>query len=250
MPPPEAEADKGAEGKESEAVDPVAAAKAENEALKQQLATSEAGRQQAEKVASDARGYVTNLINQVKAGQTTGNEAADSKGFQERFEEDPEAAINEAFNARVGPIYQEYLENQGKASREIARAKLENREEGDRWSDYEAEVDEFMAGMPPDVKARPDSYESAFNLVRLRHVDQIVEKKVKEKSDPQRRAQSEHASPAAPRKPALPSLNAEEKRIAGVLGISEADYLQSKIEHAEAGGQWQGSAGLISADKE
>jgi hypothetical protein len=208
----------------------------------QKLATSDAQLQQMGTQLENARNYVAGLLKQAQEDAAQGVES-NAVDFKERFEEDPEKAVNDLFQARIGPIYNDYLSNQSVSARELAKEKLERRAEGDRWSDYEAEIDVEMNKLSVEARARPDIYEKAFELVRARHVDDIVNRRVEERNTAEKVAQTEAASPPKGRAPEVKTLTPEEKRVAELLGVPEDRYSKSKEEHDAAGGFWQGNVG-------
>lgn len=192
----------------------------------------------------NARQYVSALLQQaqtdVAAGR--GSEAVD---FKEQFEVDPERAVSDLFQARIGPIYNDYLNSQAVTAKELAREKLSRRAEGDRWTDYEKEIEHEMSNLSPEAKARPDVYERVFELVRSRHVDDIINRRIEERTTAEKQAQTERASPPKGRTQEAKTLSPEEKRIAELLGVPEDAYMKSKAEHEAAGGFWRGNAGVV-----
>jgi len=192
----------------------------------------------------NARQYVSALLQQAQSDSAAGR-TSEAVDFKEQFDTDPEKAVGDLFQARIGPIYNDYLNSQAITARELAREKLSRRAEGDRWSDYEKEIEQEMSGLSSEAKARPDVYERVFDLVRSRHVDDIINRRIEERTSAEKQAQTERASPPKGRTVEAKTLSPDEKRIAELLGVPEDDYMKSKMEHEAAGGFWQGHAGEV-----
>lgn len=207
------------------------------EDLTKRLSESETMNKAKDQQLEKARQYVANMLEQANAEP----EGESPVEFKEKFEEDPEKAIADMFNARMAPLVNDYLQTQAISSRELAVSKLNQRPEGDRWDDYAEEIDAFVASLPPDAKVRPDAYERAFDIVRSRHVDDIVSKRMASKLEAEKQSQVEHASASATPQPMPEALTAEEQKAAKAFGMTEDEYRKSRNEHIESGGVWQGN---------
>ena len=171
-----------------------------------------------------AKQYAQTVMGQVKQMlESRGNET-ESVDFREKFNQDPEATLNEYFAKRVGPVYEEFLNTSAVSGRELARSK-EIAKPDESWTKYEKEVDEFMGRMPADIRARPDSWDNALKYVRSQHLDDEVKERVSKRIEAEKKAAVEVAGPPAPARVARKSLSDEEKRIARALEIDEKDYL-------------------------
>lgn len=164
--------------------------------------------------------YFGAMVNKIQEVAAKGKPASKEE-LRERLSEDPEAVLDEMFQARVQPLLHENYKNLDATSRELTKQKL-----GTTWTKYEKEVDDFMVNMPVDVRARPDAWESALAYVRSRHIDEEVEERVKNKADKSKNM--EGASPSASTKAAHKGLSAEEKTIARGLEISDADWIKQR----------------------
>lgn len=193
---------------------------------------------QSNKQLDDAKTYIKGLVDKIQDAATKQPVAAPEPeaAFADKFEANPEEAIDEMFRKRVGPIYNAYLDNQAQMVRET----FINRVPKQQWDKYGEEVDKFMHDMPADARANPKAYESAYNLVLSQHIDDIVEERVKSRVSGEN-PHTEHASPPGPRTPKARPLTEEEKRVARGFGMSEERYQKLRDEHVEAGGTWQRS---------
>lgn len=172
-----------------------------------------------------AKQYAQTLTSQVKQMLESRTNETESVDFREKFNENPEATLNEYFAKRVGPVYEEFLNTSAVSGREIARSKEIAKGPEESWTKYEKEVDEFMGRMPADIRARPDSWENALKYVRSQHLDDEVKDRVSKRIEAEKRAAVEVAGPPAPARVARKTLSDEEKRIARALEIDEKDYM-------------------------
>lgn len=190
--------------------------KAEFDALQAKFGEQQKALEKSTKDLDTAKGYLKTLIEKVKEGEATKEEAS----FVDRFNEDPEKALDEIVGKRVGPLVSGYFDTAAKTARELASSKL-----GKTWEKYGDAIDKFMEGMSPEIRAQPEAWIKAAGYIRADKIDDEVEERIKEKAELEKKSAFETASPAmggrAPRK----GLNAEEKRIAEALEVSEEDYM-------------------------
>lgn len=185
-----------------------------------------------------ARTYVQGVTAQLQAAAASKDSPVteqDVEDFREQFENNPEAALDAALGKRMAPVINEYYENEAAKNRQSF---LKGLSEKDR-KNFGEEVDKIMANYPAAVRAKPDSYETAYNIVRGRNVDKIVQERAAETIEREKRAQTEGPTAPAARETKSDTLSPEEKMVAEKLGISEKDYLASKQEHEKAGGFWK-----------
>ena len=209
--------------------------------LQSKLAERDAKLEALSKENEQIKGYfqqVVGRLQQIAAsddGRGNSEGAEGSKSFADRFGDDPEGALGEFFEKRIGPLVNQYWANSDKTSREIAGQKLSQQ----GWDKYRDEVEKFMQGMPADVRANPENWESAFKYVRSKHVDEEVEERVRAKLDAEKRASLEASSPPGPKAPEKKVLSDVEKKVAEGLGVSEKDYLemQTKMRPGSAKGE-------------
>jgi hypothetical protein len=193
---------------------------------------------EANKNVEAARTYVQGVAAQLQAAAAQPKQVeqpSDDRDFAERFSDDPEAALDKMFQERVRPVYQEYARNTAIQNRETLRRDIGEED----WKEFGADIDAVMAGYDDTVKARPDAYKVAYDIIRGRNVEKIADKKLNEKIEREKKAQTEGASPPGTKKAAPDSLNDAEKQVAKKFGLSEKEYIASKKEHEEQGGFWR-----------
>lgn len=196
---------------------------------------------EANKNVEAARTYVQGVATQLQANAarpTTTPEETDNRDFAERFNEDPEAALDKMFEERVRPVYQEYAHNTAIQNRDTLRRDIGE----DEWKEFGAEIDTVMAGYDDTVKARPDAYKVAYDMIRGRNVEKITDKKLNDKIEREKKQQTEGASPPGTKKTAPDSLSDAEKQVATKFGLSDKEYIASRKEHEEQGGFWRPKA--------
>lgn len=205
---------------EPKADDPKVDVGKEIEQLRADVAKYKETAERAQVEAERSKSYLGAVVGKIQEVAAKAKPASKEE-IRERLSEDPEAVLDEMFQARVAPLLQENYKNLDATSREVTKQKL-----GETWKTYEKEVDEFMGNMPMDVRARPDAWESALAYVRSRHIDEEVEARVKRKLD--KSTNMENASPSSPSKPARRGLSTDEKAIAKGLEISEEDWVKQR----------------------
>lgn len=169
----------------------------------------------AAQAAGEARQYVGALLQKIQdvAAQ---RQKADQPSRQDRFDDNPEAVVNEMFNERVAPIVGEYLTNTARQNRVAAAKEL-----GDNWNRYEREIDDFMSTMPLDVQAKPGAWESAYRYILAGHLDEELERR--EKSKRERASQAEGVGGQRQPGRAAP-LDPIEKELMKAFGMNEKDW--------------------------
>ena len=188
-----------------------------------------------------AQAYLQNLLGTMRTAAEAGNRGAapvDERTLAEKLSENPEGVLDEHFRARMGPIVNAYLQNQDLQNRELAKERmlrddsLKDAEGVSFWTKYEKEVDQFMAGMPAEIRARPGTYERALKFVMAEHIDEVADAKAariaKQREARERGAFVEGPTGAAPRTRQPEGLTSLEKEIAKGLGMTEKAFLDAK----------------------
>lgn len=185
-------------------------------------------RELSEKASRDAAGaqaYVHEIVSRLQAAANSRSEAPETPGrdIREVFQEDPVSVLDQHFQARMAPLINQSLEYQVQSAQELFSQRMAENED---YKDYKDELDEFMKGIPPAVKAQPKAWVDGLNFIRARHLDDIVEKRRKKQTENDRRAFVEPASAAGARREGGVTLNADQKAIAKGLGIPEEEYVK------------------------
>jgi len=163
------------------------------EQLQTRLVEAEARAKSSSADADQAKRYLVDLV--ARLGQ---NEAANQAPAQQQsqdatpeellqeFKDNPVGLLDRHFAARMGPILHDHLDVQAKMNRQafIDRNK-------DDWDDYGKEVDAFMSPMSMSTKAKPGSWEEGLNYIKAKHIEQIVEKRMKAKEEADKKSQLE-----------------------------------------------------------
>jgi len=208
----------------------LAAIKAENANLRETAA-------KAVRDAEGAKAYVQTLVQRIEEAASRGapapgpaagidpNDPDARQALRERLDADPIGFMNAHFQERIRPLASFALDNQAALNRQLAADRLKEED----WADYEAEVDEFMSGMPPEVRAKPGSYEAAFRFVlsKPENFEKVLTKRMNRKLEQEKGAFVERPSGGANRQPSKPVLSETEKAIAKGMGISEEDWIAS-----------------------
>ena len=177
-----------------------------------------------------AKAYVQNLIAQVQEAANRGPAPPDmsdpnvKESIREKLNEDPVGFMNAHFQERIRPLATFALDNQAALNRQLAAERLK----GEGWDEYEGEVDEFMGAMPPEVRAKPGSYEAAFRFVlsKPENFEKVIQRRMAAKLQTEQNAFVERPSGGVNRAPAKPALTDLEKSIAKGLQITEEEYMQ------------------------
>src|SRR5215831_5566288 len=154
------------------------------ESLRARVANAERERDGARRESEGAQAYLQNLLGTLRtAAERPGGAPVEERSLAERLAENPEGVLDEHFKQRMGPIYNAYLENQDLQNRELARErilrddKLQDADGTSFWNKYEKEINDFMAGMPLEVRARPGAYERALKFVMAEHIEEVSDAK-------------------------------------------------------------------------
>jgi len=205
------------------------------EELKKENASLRETAAKAVKDAEGAKAYVQTLVQRIEEaanrpnpppGPAAGidpNDPDARAAIRERLESDPIGFMNAHFQERIRPLANFALDNQAALNRQLAADRLKDED----WADYADEVDEFMQGMPPEVRAKPGSYEAAFRFVlsKPENFEKVVAKRMNRKLEQEKGAFVERPSGGANRTPSKPVLSDVEKTIAKGMGISEEDWI-------------------------
>ncbi len=197
------------------------AIRAENASLRESV-------QKATKDAAASQAYVQEIVSRLQAAAATRGMASEENGepgpsLSDRMSQDPVSVLDEHFAARMAPLINQSLEYQVNQARELFEQRMSTDEE---FNEYKGELEEFMKGIPPQVKAQPKAWADGLNFIRARHIDEIVEKRSKRTLARDKAAfvEGQGASATTPKGPVM--LNADQKAIAKGLGIPEDEYLK------------------------
>lgn len=128
---------------------------------------------------------------------------------------DPEGYYNFLHKKNVAPLAAEAFERFADYERDKARTKFKD------YSRFEAEIDQEVARLPIQLKARKGSFEMAYRLVRARHLEEL-EKELETKG-----ATGFSETPSAPARkepPAKVELSDKEAEVAKRFNLTPDEY--------------------------
>lgn len=187
--------------------------------------------QQARAEAESARRFTAALVANLTPTAPAADPAAVDAQFREQLEKDPRAAISQAFEERMRPLVAEQLHLQAQSAYATVDEKFRKSEDPhDRreWQQYGPEVQAFMRDLPPDVRATPDQWTAAFDLIRSRHIGDVVKGRATANVEAERRATLEGASGARGGLPAKNTLTPQEEKMAKTLGLSREEWIRER----------------------
>lgn len=86
----------------------------------------------------------------------------------------PDAYLQDQVNRRMAPI----VASMAQAGRDTGRSLLTAKISPEEWKKYGADIEQLIDGMAPAAQAQPRAYESAYNVVRSMHIDEIITERV------------------------------------------------------------------------
>lgn len=89
---------------------------------------------------------------------------------------DPEGFMDHQLQKRMGPIIQSTYTSLRESNKNAFKAQIG----ADEWSKYGSEIEQFVAGLTPQVQIDPRAYQTAYNYVRSIHIDEITQSKAEE----------------------------------------------------------------------
>lgn len=224
------EGQKEAEGQEPKAAvseDPVASLKADNARLAEIA-------QRAMKEAESTKEYVQRLTTQLqmaasRAPQGNGNEG--EFDLREALNDNPQAVLDHHFASRMQPLIEQNLGYQVATARGMFEQKLQAAPDfvREEYTKYKDELEEFMKGIPAEVKANPAAWDNALDFVRAKHLDEIVERRKTRATKMERAAFVEGPSSGQPSRSKAPTLSDDQKAIAKGLGMTEEEYISNMV---------------------
>lgn len=211
--------------------------------LQSRLSAAEQRAQTATQEAEAAKRYVVQLVTQLQqvAQQQNGGPEKEAERLREQFEQNPQAALDQAFAQRMAPVLQEQVGLLAQTQRRLTEERIRSAdtETQREWQEFRPEVEKFMAEMPLDVQAKDGAWESAFNLIRAQHLDQIFQRRNTARVEQEKRTALEGASPARSGRGQSATFTPEERRMMGVFNMTEADWLKhrTELDQQQSGGR-------------
>lgn len=201
--------------------------------LQKRAEAAEAQRDAHRADADQAKRYLVDLVarlgqNQVDNGSNAAAESTDAspEDLIEEFKANPVGLLDRHFAARMGPVLQEHLEDRGKMNRQYFIDQNK-----DDWEEYGKEVDAFMSPMSLSTKAKLGSWAEGMNYIKAKHIDQIVEKRMKAQKEAEKkgllegRGASAGGSNGGRGRYRLSDL---EKSVAKGFGMTEEEWIANK----------------------
>jgi len=119
---------------------------------------------------------------------------------EKNFIEKPFESIEQVVQRSAGPAFAALGSTIAKQSKTIARLTADD---PSFFQKYEAEIDEYVGQMDPRERVDPMAYQKAYDLVKVRHLDEIIERRAQAKAQAagvqmpaQAQAPAQRAAPA------------------------------------------------------
>lgn len=194
------------------------ALRAEHEATKARLV-------QAEDNANKSQAYSRQILERIQLAASQNQQTTDNgqTEFRDRMNENPEAVLDEHFKSRIAPLAEMSLANQSQVNLQMLDSRMANDED---WTKYRPEVVAFMEKTPLELRAQPNSWDKAFNLVKSEHLDEIIERKSAKRTQAEKAAFVEPPSGGQKPQPKKIQLSDAQKEIAKGLDMTESEYME------------------------
>jgi hypothetical protein len=136
--------------------------------------------------------------------------------MEREFFSNPIEFQNKLFQERMKPLVGQFYQTQEQVQKEFARKRLED------FDKYEKDIDGIMRNVPPELKANPQTWDLAYNIV----LGQEYRKHIKETKAKSGMFTETGSAP----KPAStkPTLTDEERSVASKFGMTEEEWLEWK----------------------
>jgi len=174
-----------------------------------------------------SKGYVVALTQQLSRLMQERDQAPEMPPQERRaavkqlIDEDPETALNAHFEQRIAPIVSQQRQTLASINKERAIDKIGK----DDWGKWGSKVEEFMSGMDESIKATPGAWEDAYDMVRIKNIDAIVEERVRAKlAEQQRGSLLEGSSSNAAATRTDQQLTQLERTIAKEFGMTDEEW--------------------------
>jgi len=136
--------------------------------------------------------------------------------MEREFFANPIEFQNKLFQERLKPLVSQFYMTQEQVQKEFARKRLED------FDKYEKEIDGIMKNVPAELRANPQTWDLAYNIVLGQEYRKQL-KEVKAKSG----MFTETGSAPKPA-PSKPTLSDEERSVAAKFGMTEEEWLEWK----------------------
>jgi len=157
---------------------------------------------------------------------------------REEYEKDPVGYVNKQVEKRQ----MEMTKLHGAELQHRQEFVKNHKADDDFFDEHLSEVDKAMTFLPPNQRANPNSYENVYNLVRSRNLQKIIDRKVEQRMEEQKKdvkviegARTAGASPQAktsvPKN--LPPLTEKERAAARGTGLTDEQYAKEKYDMAQ-----------------
>jgi len=209
------------------------------ESLQAELKTTRERADVAAKDADQAKRYLVDLVSRIgqdnrvqQQQQEQPAQDASPDELLEEFKNNPVGLLDRHFAARMGPILHDHLDDRAKLNRQYFIDQNK-----DDWAEYGDEVEAFMQPMSMSTKSRQGSWQEAMNFVKAKHIDAIVDKRIKTRDEAEKKTLVEGRGGFSNRRPVgTYRLTDDEKAVAKGFGMSEKEWIANKtaFERGEA----------------
>lgn len=196
-------------------------------AEQKRIAQLEQEKEQLRTEREQARGYAYALTQRLAQTEQARPEVdANPEERQQRvkqaLDDDPEGTLDAHFRERVAPL----MANQYRTLANMNKDAFVRSIDPKQWQKYAPEVEEFVKGFSPETMAEKDAWANAFNFVRMNHLDDIVEERLRERAEEQNRKnllESGATGAASSTAPTRQISNAEKDAMA-YFGMDEKEW--------------------------
>lgn len=161
-------------------------------------------------------GAIDAAVEAVRSGELTAEELADK----------PAEALNKFFDAKMGPLVNEY--RQDRVLDNYNRTKAEKKD----WAKYEPKIAQMMQQVSADELAKPGAFEILYKLARADDIDNLLKEEFergrKSVGDDDERITSAHVRSGGPSETSKVRLSPIEKKLAEQFGMSDAEWVANK----------------------
>lgn len=178
-----------------------------------------------------SKGYVVALTQQLSALMERERREPEmppqerQQAVKQLLDDDPETALDAHFRERIAPIMQNNDRTIAAINKDRAMEKIGKA----GWERWGAKVEEFMGPMDATTKAQPGAWEEAYNYVRLKDIDKIIEEGVRAKLAEQQRGsllEGSSSSAASATNGQRRQLGSLEKSIAAEFGMTDEEWIK------------------------
>lgn len=186
------------------------------------------------------------LASREESRETKREEVKEEPVTQQDFFNDPNAAMQKFFDAKVKPVVERATERQApneevvRTAVEVEKMKLKQNVGDDTWKRYERWFGELEKNVHPMVLTKPGGVDAVWRLAKS-YADEAEEREASSRNARNAKANLEKGGAANNNSSKTPELSDEEAKVASAMGISPEEWKKySVIEEIEVGSNKKG----------